>query len=61
MVLGLHTPLLGRPAIESLGLITLVASIGLTGDQIPLPCSRDWGSWRENTQFGSEKELAPLL
>ena len=30
------TPLLGRPAIESLGLITRVASIGLTGDQIPL-------------------------
>ena len=30
------TGLLGRPAIESLGLITRVASIGLTGDQIPL-------------------------
>jgi len=36
VVPGLHTPLLGRPAIESLGLITRVASIGLTGDQIPL-------------------------
>ena len=36
MVPGLHTPLLGRPAIESLGLITRVASIGLTGDQIPV-------------------------
>ena len=36
MVPRLHSPLLGRPAIESLGLITRVASIGLTGDQIPL-------------------------
>ena len=36
MVPGLHTPLLGRPAIESLGLITRVASIDLKGDQIPL-------------------------
>ena len=36
MVSGLHTPLLGRPEIESLGLITRVASIGLTGDQIPV-------------------------
>eukprot|EP00731_Ephydatia_muelleri_P034154 Em0049g1a len=36
VVPGLHTPLLGRPAIESLGLITRIASIGLTGDQIPL-------------------------
>ena len=36
VVPGLHTPLLGRPAIESLGLIIRVASIGLTGDQIPL-------------------------
>ena len=33
---GLHTPLLGRPAIESLGMITRVASIGLTRDQILL-------------------------
>eukprot|EP00731_Ephydatia_muelleri_P011914 Em0006g808a len=45
VVPGLHTPLLGRPAIESSGLITRVASIGLTGDQIPLQypntCSRD--------------------
>ena len=36
VVPGLHTPLLGRPAIESLGMITQVASIGLSGDQIPL-------------------------
>ena len=36
VVSGLHTPLLGRPEIESLGLITRVASIGLTGDQTPV-------------------------
>ena len=64
VVPGLHILLLGRPAIESLGLITRVASIGLTGDKIPLQFPnlfKGLGKLKKNTQFSSEKELAPLL